>query len=91
MANRGNRARQTEEVDNTINYVQCDGLVSKLYSFYKNLINFIKFSSITMDFIKKIVLKISGLRLVDMSNEKIHTFTFDNCAFFVRNHGMPDE
>ncbi|KAI8118573.1 hypothetical protein FF38_03935 [Lucilia cuprina] len=26
MANRGNRARQTEEVDNTINYVQCDGL-----------------------------------------------------------------
>ena len=28
MANRGNRARQTEEVDNTINYVQCDGLVS---------------------------------------------------------------
>lgn len=29
MANRGNRVRQTEEVDNTINYVQCDGLVCK--------------------------------------------------------------
>ncbi|XP_061397143.1 eukaryotic translation initiation factor 3 subunit H [Musca vetustissima] len=26
--NRGNRARQTEEVDNTITYVQCDGLAA---------------------------------------------------------------
>ncbi|XP_075153369.1 eukaryotic translation initiation factor 3 subunit h [Haematobia irritans] len=26
--NRGNRARQTEEVDSTINYVQCDGLAA---------------------------------------------------------------
>lgn len=28
MANRGNNRRRNEETDNTINYVQCDGLVS---------------------------------------------------------------
>ena len=28
MANRSGSARRPQEIDNTINYVQCDGLVS---------------------------------------------------------------
>lgn len=66
MANRGNRARHNDEVDNTINYVQCDGLVRVFYKLCITPKNSALSSSVSWNFIENIV-----IRLVDKPQEKI--------------------